>query len=144
MRYIVSIFVACIASQVCGDVITVGWDHFVNGRSDYFNQLFSTNHISIVVITLMLHPIAYAIFDRPLTAFSGLFLVNLRLKYALAYALFLVMVSVLFVWPLNSFTADVNLIISVIGFVSGFVGGYLRGWLVDHWTGGRRHRTLAA
>jgi hypothetical protein len=141
-RNFVSIFAACIVSQIFIDVITVAWDHFVNGRTDYFRQLLSVNHIAVVLITLMLHPVAYLIFDRVLMSFAGRFFHTYRLKAALAYAFFLLMVSVLFVWPLNNFTANVNLIISVIGFVSGFAGGYFRGWLIGHWTSGTRAGAL--
>jgi hypothetical protein len=141
-RNFASIFAACVVSQISIDLITVAWDHSVNGRSDYFHQLLSVNHIAVSMITLMLHPVAYLTFDRALMSLAGRFFHSYRLKAALAYAIFLLMVSVLFVWPLNNFTANVNLTISVIGFLSGFAGGYFRGWLIDHWTGGARMGAL--
>jgi hypothetical protein len=116
------------------------------GSETAFDFLTRENFISCSKSTMILFSFIYFVSSPILLFLCGFVTKRLRVRYALSYALMVLLLSMIFFVPLviaKSALIGVILVVA-LAVLPGFMGGYARGWLIDHWTGGSRHGTLLA
>lgn len=108
---------------------------FLGGLSGAVVYLGGVSLWVCIGLTIIGFTMIGAIVDGPLMGLAGRITMQVRLRYAVAYALLTVIIPLVFFVPLTLgvrpyWPVPLTLL---FGAVSGFAGGYVRGVLLDMW-----------
>jgi hypothetical protein len=111
-----------------------------------FDFLTQENYLNCFKSTMAVLSFVCFISSPILLYFCGFLTKRIRIRYAISYALMVLLIGMIFFVPTvieNSALFGVVLVM-MLAVLPGFVGGYVRGWMIDHWTGGTRHGVIPA